>query len=626
MSSPASTSDVEALIDGLVRKGVAYAVALYPFLYSSDTWRQENTLRTLEPAFGRDIAKRVYDELSQTFRGVNLSAEVVVGGERKTLRDYVRRYLLRSEITELIASEAEKRVSSIPEENEKVLSVACAIIKIGKDRSIPYVPSISVTTEGIDVYPGYGDLPRLVSSVLGLKIVDVEVVFYKYLLGFKLDLGLGIYPFTTQQVQHLVSKAYKYIRVPSKDAIRQMLKEFYRRGEYSSLLLIEYSLRRPYWLSLDVLKQFTGLTEEQLCNSVVIEGVISECIVNPFAYNYVKEVVEELYDEARREFTALFKEVFGRFGYKAFCFADYCTFTKGATKPILIYFYPWMRINLYQIQEAPDWVKAVVVQGVPVELFTKSELVLSVSSMGYLWLFAEGSRLFVLPSTYRREEHYELLKILREHFTLESIGPASGELEHLLVPVKPAVAVSEALQKPPQLVRRFGARDLLEEVVANVLESAGFSVRVDYKVISRAGTEVEVDVWGEKVVGDTKFVVYASCKNWNRPIEVDVVREEFGRVIQLPLIPHVRVIVAPSFAESAKKEALSYGFLVIEVGEKVVETNLERTYRKVYERLNGLFTGIAPRWMQELAGRVRKVAEEIRKLSEELEIAAGTAK
>jgi len=605
LSSPAST--VKALIDSSVRKGIAYAVALYPFLYSDYEWRYSNTLRTLEPAFGEDSAERIYNELSQAFGGVDLRAEVVIEGERLTLRDHATRYLLRPEITGLIASEAEKRVSSIPEEDEKVLSVACAIIDMYKGRYVPpYGPSISVTAEGIDVGSSdYDHLSPTISSVLGFEVSDVRAVFYKYLLGFSLDscsrrhcyYHLRIYPFTTQLVQRLASKAYEYVRVPGREAIRQILEELYRRGEYYRLAIIEHCLREPYEWGLGVLKQFTGLTAEQLCNDVVIEGVISRCVVNPLTYDYVKEALEKLRGEAKRVFTATLKEVFERFGYKASCYADYCTFTKRAAKPILIYFYPWVRAYLDLIQ-TPGSVKAVVVQGVPVEPFTRSELVLRASSMGYLWLFAEGGRLFVLPSTYRREEHYELLKILRERFTLESIGPAPEELEPLLAPVRPTAAAPEAIQKPSQLVRRFGARDLLEEVVASVLESAGFSVRVDYKVFTRVGTEVEVDVWGEKVIGDTKFAVYASCKNWSKPIEVDVVREEFGKVLQLPLIPHVRAIVAPLFTESARKEALSYGFLVIEVGEKVVEANLERAYRRVYERLNGLFMGIAPRWMR----------------------------
>jgi len=181
----------------------------------------------------------------------------------------------------------------------------------------------------------------------------------------------------------------------------------------------------------------------------------------------------------------------------------------------------------------------------------------------------------------------------------------------------------EGIYRPTPLVERFSARDPLEDAVASVLKSLGFSVKVDYKVISKAGTEIEIDVWGEKLISDMKFVVYTSCKNWDRPVEVGVIREEFGRILQLPYIPHVRIIVAPTFTESAKKEALADGFVVVETGEKATEENLEKIYQKVYEKLNKLFMGVAPKWMQELAEKAKSIAEEIRKLGEELEKAAG---
>jgi len=81
--------------------------------------------------------------------------------------------------------------------------------------------------------------------------------------------------------------------------------------------------------------------------------------------------------------------------------------------------------------------------------------------------------------------------------------------------------------------------------------------------------------------------------------------------------------VTPTFTESARKEALTDGFVVVEIGEKVTEENLEKIYQRVYEKLNRLFMGVAPKWMQELAEKAKSIAEEIKKLSEELEKAAG---
>jgi hypothetical protein len=163
---------------------------------------------------------------------------------------------------------------------------------------------------------------------------------------------------------------------------------------------------------------------------------------------------------------------------------------------------------------------------------------------------------------------------------------------------------------------RRRAKDLLEDVVAEALESLGFNVRVDLRVQGRAG-EVEVDVWGEKLVGDTRFAVYASCKNWDNPVDVGTVREEFGRVLQMMLIPHARILVAPYFTDPARREAVADGFMVVEVGEKAHDGNVDKIYSRVYYKLDRLFTGVAPRRLQELAEKVRELAERARRIAEE---------
>jgi hypothetical protein len=163
---------------------------------------------------------------------------------------------------------------------------------------------------------------------------------------------------------------------------------------------------------------------------------------------------------------------------------------------------------------------------------------------------------------------------------------------------------------------RRRAKDLLEDIVAEALESLGFNVRVDHRVQGRTG-EVEVDVWGEKLVGDTRFAVYASCKNWDNPVDVGTVREEFGRVLQMMLIPHARILVAPYFTDPARREAVADGFMVVEVGEKAHDGNVDKIYSRVYYKLDRLFTGVAPRRLQELAEKVRELAERARRIAEE---------
>ena len=633
MSSSINVKDVEALIDSLVRKGVAYAVALYPFLYSFEEERWVNTIRSLEPAFGRDVAEKISNELSETFKNINLMTEVVMEGRKLSLREYLQKYILKSEIVKVIVNEIERRIGSMSGEDSKILSVACAIIDMYKTKSYPGI-SISYPsyrTGGIHVSStDYEYLSPIVSSVLGVEIIHIRKYFYRYLLGFECDWSsrrynyyvLEIYPFAVPYVRRLALDVHKYIKIPDPFTVKSILEELYQKGELYKLALIEHSLSYPYGENLERISQFIGLSRGHLCN-VAVEGVISNCFVNPFVYDYVKEAVKELYDKALNNLIAMFRAVFERLGYSASCVAEYCTFTKSGAKPVHIYFYPWIKtVYSYILAEAPGTIKAVVMQGIPVEPFINSEVVQSTSSKGYIWLFLDKNKVVIASNTYRHDDHYELLKILRERFALEVLGSVPKELEPLVTLAKPvAVEVAKPPSKP--VVERFGARDPLEDVVASVLKSLGFSVKIDYRIVSRAGTEVEVDVWAEKAVGDMRFAIYASCKNWDRPVEVGVIREEFGRILQLPFIPHVRVIVAPLFTESAKKEAYADGFVVVETGEKVAEENLEKVYQRVYEKLNKLFMGVAPKWMQELAEKARGIAEEIKKLSEELEKVAG---
>jgi len=637
MSSPINVKDVEALIDSLVRKGVAYAVALYPFLYSFDERGYANTVRTLEPAFGRDVAERVYSELATMFKNVDLRVKLVIEGRETYLGEYLQKYILRGEVARVIVSEIEKRISSMPEEDRKILSAACAIIDMYRKKSYPGI-SISYPsypTGGIGVSStDYEYFSPLISSILGVKIDDIRTYFYRYLLGFEQSWSsqrhdyykFEIYPFAVPYVQRLALDVHKYIKIPDRFTVRSALEDLYQKGELYKLALVEHSLSYPYGENLELISQFTGLPREQLCN-VRVEGVISNCFVNPFAYDYVKEGIEELYEKALSEVKAVIIDVFKREGYSIECISHHCIFTKATSRPIHIYIYPWLK-DSYFLEDFKGAIKAVVIQGIPMQTILQSRELQYYASRGYLWLFLEKGKIIVAPNTYKREDHYELLNILRNYFALGVIGPAPKELEPLLTLTTPTASmeVSRVTPKPVQVIKRFSARDPLEDVVASVLESLGFSVKVDHRIVSRAGTEVEVDVWAEKVVGDMRFAIYASCKNWDRPVDVGVVREEFGRILQLPFIPHVRVIVAPLFTESAKKEAYADGFVVIETGEKTTEENMEKVYQRVYEKLNKLFIGVAPKWMQELAEKARIIAEEIKKLSEELEKAAGIAR
>jgi hypothetical protein len=189
-----SVKDFEAIIDSLVRKGVAYAVALFPFLHSYDKHRYASTIRTLEPAFSRDTAEKIYKELEEAFKNVDLGAKLVIEGRKISLEHYLQDYILRDEVTKVIVDEIgkrvgiDKRVSSMPKEDREILSIACAIIEKYENKSYPGIiikplgfrGGIQIRSRISPVNYDYFSL--LVSSILGVKIDDIRAYFYKYLL------------------------------------------------------------------------------------------------------------------------------------------------------------------------------------------------------------------------------------------------------------------------------------------------------------------------------------------------------------------------------------------------------------------------------------------------------------
>ncbi len=123
------------------------------------------------------------------------------------------------------------------------------------------------------------------------------------------------------------------------------------------------------------------------------------------------------------------------------------------------------------------------------------------------------------------------------------------------------------------------AREVLEGIIAPVLEELGFEVRTNVVKETAYGSPVEVDVWAE----GKGLTVYVSCKNWEKTVDRPVIDEEVGRVFSLREKPGLKVIVAPRFTRSAKAAARASGFAVAELGEKATEENAAEVYRRLYE-------------------------------------------
>lgn len=198
----------------------------------------------------------------------------------------------------------------------------------------------------------------------------------------------------------------------------------------------------------------------------------------------------------------------------------------------------------------------------------------------------------------------------------------SAEIANIFKSYQPPIEATPSIiyTPAPSILTKCEARELLECVVAEALKSLGFtSVQTNVNKSAKMGASIEVDVWAEKRVGDSRFKVYVSCKNWNRDVNRSIVDEEFGRVLNLLEVPHLRILIVRSISEPAKKVAEADGFFVIELGEKASETNVQRIYEYVYQRLSEIFTSIAPPQLLEIARKVSKTAEELSRIAQELE-------
>jgi hypothetical protein len=284
-------------------------------------------------------------------------------------------------------------------------------------------------------------------------------------------------------------------------------------------------------------------------------------------------------------------------------------------------FSPWPE-DVARIEKPPGSVRVMVVQGMPSQSILEYLEKRSRDPMweGVLWLFIEGGRVAVASNTYRDEDHRELLEILSRDFNVTFIGPTPKGVTLAQKPVVvalPAQQLTIEKRLDSELSSIRPSREVLEGVVARVLRDLGFSVQTNVRLPAKGG-EVEVDVWAFKSVGGSQFRVYVSCKNWDRDVDRHVVDQEFGRVLQLDYMPHLRVLIVKGLTEPARKAALDDGFMVIELGRKADAENVQEVYEVIYKAFNELFTAIAPPRLREIADRLAEIRENLRRVEEEI--------
>ncbi len=213
-----------------------------------------------------------------------------------------------------------------------------------------------------------------------------------------------------------------------------------------------------------------------------------------------------------------------------------------------------------------------------------------------------------------RKHYYSTLLILPVVFTDNFFSLLKGFPAEEKIVIKEEVPAFTSLKyegKTP-------SKEILESIVKDVLQNLGFKVRTNKRLKGRGGGEIEVDVWGYKPIGLTKFFVYASCKNWSKEVDRQVIDTEFGRTQQLDQIPHLKIFVAKRLTGPALKTALADGFIVIELKEKATTKNAAEIYDIIYRYLKEIFIGIAPPELQRFAKEAEEISERLKQLAEEI--------
>jgi uncharacterized protein YeeX (DUF496 family) len=215
--------------------------------------------------------------------------------------------------------------------------------------------------------------------------------------------------------------------------------------------------------------------------------------------------------------------------------------------------------------------------------------------LGFFIILLEqiGTGIFslIIPAPYTDMDIFKLFEKL-ERVGVERQEARAGEIE--------AVPSRFAGVKP--------SREILESIVAEALKGLGFAVQTDVRLPAKGG-DIEVDVWATRNIGVAQFRVYVSCKNWDRDVDRTVIDHEFGRVLQLYQLPHLRILVVKSLTEPARKAAFDDGFFVIELGEKATTENAQEIYDIVYNKLKEIFIGIAPEKIMKAIERLKEAVK-----------------
>jgi len=575
------------------------ALALFTYVTSSSDYIYTNVKDTLRfLGVTPDRADELYDEVR------TLVEKYLKGGQREDVEDVVRECLDKLGIV----GEAKKRINALSDEERKILKVASLGVMKLMEKS-PYSRG-RFSSEYLAQFV----------SVMISKDVNydyLEGLFIKTLLAVKDYSGspyMELIPSTTDIIIGLAKGVES--ELPNYDYIYSKLRYDAEPFQIAAL----YSPDRSFYEAI------YGYRVEDILNSMVIEKIVFKGVKNQFVDKDLGKAVKVLAQEYSHDLMVNYiVNALESAGYEVnlkhsgFSELSYCCRYTAMRPGVALYIY----VCPFAIRP-PDIDKGeraiVVVEGVGAKLPEYLEGLKGTwraNLLNALWLCIYKNKVYVIGPTVKEDWQEEVVEALKKSYRdVHVVGATEVVKERPPTPTIVTTAVKEVSIPIPS--GPIQSREVLESIVAQALGVLGFNVQTNTRRSARRGASIEVDVWAEKRVGDTRFKVYVSCKNWNRDVDRPVIDEEFGRVFNLQEVPHLRILVVKSMTGPAKGVAEADGFFVIELREKATEANAKEVYELIYRKLSDLFTSIAPPQLLEIASKVNETAKELSKIAQEL--------
>jgi uncharacterized protein (UPF0335 family) len=600
---------IENSITSFAKKGPEYITALYSYFYSYPYWRKESVIETVKHLVGAKKAEKVFDQVHKVVKNFDLDFFL-----RKPVLELIRRGILleNKDVSSKLIESAEKRLRQISKNEMDILRTVYTLI---------LAPETSLLTKVSFAQDEYGFITvsrKQLESLIKISIDDVEKLLVESFLAFKLktwdDIILKFYP---SVIKHLS----KYLNIAS------IVNDVYTKGDLLSISILHHVVSG--YGEKSFVPYFFGEPFESLCQKTVIEGVLENCSLPMASIVASEELVKSIYrrtlrtieEQSIKELENELYNIVNGIGLHMECHSGSCLlFRNQLETPIHIRIYPWPTSDI-SIQKIIG-VKIIIIHGIPSDTITNY---LRSQPQDIMWLFFDikERKALIALTDYVYEKTQSFIEALSSKYNVKILnlrqdvqygGEKIGENK---MQTQAQIFIPSTLQFC-RVIRETPSTDYLKIAAACALETLGFRVSIEHAV--KPG--ITIDIWAEKnvvTVGSiSNILVYVSCKNIDKPVDLDELSKDIGKLSMLSVKPHIQIIIAPKFTSEARSEALSKGFIVIETNERVTPENVEKIYNSILNALSSLITVVPYKQIMESINKIETLENRITELTKRM--------